>query len=44
MVRGIVKVISDYFKFSLILLFIFVPLGAWKMIDIIVWLFHNIKF
>jgi uncharacterized membrane protein len=43
MVRGITKAISDYFKFSLILLCIFVPLGIWKTIDIIIWLFHNIK-
>lgn len=35
--------IEQLFKFMFILILIFVPLGIWKIIDIIIWLFIHIE-
>lgn len=35
--------IDAFFKAILVIFVLFVPLGAWKMIEIIIWLFTKIS-
>jgi len=44
MVRGIGKTITKFIHLLIILVCVFVPLGIWKLIDIINWLVQNVKF
>ena len=37
------RAIGDMIAFLFIMCVIFVPLGAWKLIEIIVWLYHHIR-
>jgi hypothetical protein len=43
MMQGVADGIGKMFTILFILCIIFVPLGAWKMIEIIIWLFQHIK-
>lgn len=42
MVSGIGDAIGDLFKWMLIMLVVFVPLGVWKLVEIIMWLFKHV--
>jgi hypothetical protein len=35
--------IEDAFKFLFIIFIIFVPLGLWKLIEIIIWIIKHVK-
>lgn len=43
MVQGIGDAIGRLMATLMILCVIFVPLGAWKAIEIIIWLWKNVK-
>lgn len=38
------EVIGVCFKFMTILLAVCLPLAAWKLIDILIWLFQHLRF
>lgn len=40
---GVGDAVARLFNLMTILLCIFVPLGVWKLIDIIIWVFSHIK-
>lgn len=42
-IKGIGKGIGDLFALMCILILVFVPLGIWKLVDIVLWLFNNIS-
>jgi len=43
MYGGIGDAFVGLFRFMTVLLGIFVPLGVWKLIDILIWVFSHIK-
>jgi len=43
MFQAIGEAVSALFVTMLVLIVIFVPLGLWKLIEIIVWLFTHIR-
>jgi hypothetical protein len=40
---GIGETINAMYYFCVVSLVVFVPLGTWKLIEIIIWLIHHIK-
>lgn len=42
MLQDIANNISNFFNMLLILCIIFVPLGLWKLIEIIIWIINHI--
>jgi len=42
MVEGIGRAIDDLIALMVFVCVVFVPLGLWKMIDILIWIFHHI--
>lgn len=36
--------VGALFKAAAVMLFVFVPLGAWKMVDIIIWVWAHVHF
>ena len=41
--KGLGEALNQAFQTGLILLCIFVPLGLWKIIEIIIWLVRHVK-
>ncbi len=44
MYQGLGGAVNSLFYGIIVLLCIFVPLGLWKMVDIIIWIYSNIHF
>jgi hypothetical protein len=43
MIEGVFKGVSETIAFGFILLCIFVPLGLWKLVDIVIWLYKHVS-
>jgi hypothetical protein len=43
MVKNVFKEIEEVFATGFVLLCVFVPLGLWKLVDIVIWLFQHVK-
>jgi len=43
MVEGAFRGVGEAIAFGFILLCIFVPLGLWKLVEIIIWLFQHVR-
>lgn len=43
MVEGAFRGVGETIAFGFILLCIFVPLGLWKLVDIVIWLYKHVS-
>lgn len=43
MIRAVVDSISNLISTLFFLVVVFVPLGLWKMVDIIIWIYQHIR-
>lgn len=43
MYEGVGNAVDAMFKAMVFLIVVFVPLGLWKLVDILIWLYRNVN-